>query len=124
MHSHKIRNLQHSVFLTPMHNTFNFQKPIKMHILDLFQFLMTFEYFLKINVLYNTYIFIQKTKATEGKTMDEESEKKIADLTAEVKVQEEEAMSTKAEVERLQTIVKEMEEDKAKKEKDIEEMQE
>lgn len=85
---------------------------------------MTFEYFLKINVLYNTYIFIQKTKATEGKTMDEESEKKIADLTAEVKVQEEEARSTKAEVERLQTIVKEMEEDKAKKEKDIEEMQE
>lgn len=95
-----------------------------MHILDLFQFLMTFEYFLEINVLYNTYIFIQKTKATEGKTMDEESEKKIADLTAEVKVQEEEARSTKAEVERLQTIVKEMEEDKAKKEKDIEEMQE
>lgn len=85
---------------------------------------MTFEYFLQINVLYNTYIFIQKTKATEGKTMDEESEKKIADLTAEVKVQEEEARSTKAEVERLQTIVKEMEEDKAKKEKDIEEMQE
>lgn len=85
---------------------------------------MTFEYFLKINVLYNTYIFIQKTKATEGKTMDDESEKKIADLTAEVKVQEEEARSTKAEVERLQTIVKEMEEDKAKKEKDIEEMQE
>lgn len=85
---------------------------------------MTFEYFLKINVLYNTYIFIQKTKATEGKTMDEESEKKIADLTAEVKVQEEEARSTKAEVERLQTIVREMEEDKAKKEKDIEEMQE
>lgn len=85
---------------------------------------MTFEYFLKINLLYNTYIFIQKTKATEGKTMDEESEKKIADLTAEVKVQEEEARSTKAEVERLQTIVKEMEEDKAKKEKDIEEMQE
>lgn len=85
---------------------------------------MTFEYFLKINVLYNTYIFIQKTKATKGKTMDEESEKKIADLTAEVKVQEEEARSTKAEVERLQTIVKEMEEDKAKKEKDIEEMQE
>lgn len=86
---------------------------------------MTFEYFLEINVLYNTYIFIQKTKATEGKTMDEESEKKIADLTAEVKVQEEEeARSTKAEVERLQTIVKEMEEDKAKKEKDIEEMQE
>lgn len=85
---------------------------------------MTFEYFLKINVLYNTYIFIQKTKATEGKTMDEESEKKIADLTAEVKVQEEEARSTKAEVERLQTIVKEMEEDKAKNEKDIEEMQE
>lgn len=85
---------------------------------------MTFEYFLKINVLYNTYIFIQITKATEGKTMDEESEKKIADLTAEVKVQEEEARSTKAEVERLQTIVKEMEEDKAKKEKDIEEMQE
>lgn len=85
---------------------------------------MTVEYFLKINVLYNTYIFIQKTKATEGKTMDEESEKKIADLTAEVKVQEEEARSTKAEVERLQTIVKEMEEDKAKKEKDIEEMQE
>lgn len=85
---------------------------------------MTFEYFLEINVLYNTYIFIQKTKATEGKTMDEESEKKIADLTAEVKVQEEEARSSKAEVERLQTIVKEMEEDKAKKEKDIEEMQE
>lgn len=85
---------------------------------------MTFEYFLEINVLYNTYIFIQKTKATEGKTMDEESEKKIADLTAEVNVQEEEARSTKAEVERLQTIVKEMEEDKAKKEKDIEEMQE
>lgn len=85
---------------------------------------MTFEYFLEINVLYNTYIFIQKTKATEGKTIDEESEKKIADLTAEVKVQEEEARSTKAEVERLQTIVKEMEEDKAKKEKDIEEMQE
>lgn len=85
---------------------------------------MTFEYFLKINVLYNTYIFIQKTKAREGKTMDEESKKKIADLTAEVKVQEEEARSTKAEVERLQTIVKEMEEDKAKKEKDIEEMQE
>lgn len=85
---------------------------------------MTFEYFLEINVLYNTYIFIQKTKATEGKTMDEESERKIADLTAEVKVQEEEARSTKAEVERLQTIVKEMEEDKAKKEKDIEEMQE
>lgn len=85
---------------------------------------MTFEYFLEINVLYNTYIFIQKTKATEGNTMDEESEKKIADLTAEVKVQEEEARSTKAEVERLQTIVKEMEEDKAKKEKDIEEMQE
>lgn len=85
---------------------------------------MTFEYFLKINVLYNTYIFIQKTKATEGKTMDEESEKKIADLTAEVNVQEEEARSTKAEVERLQTVVKEMEEDKAKKEKDIEEMQE
>lgn len=85
---------------------------------------MTFEYFLEINVLYNTYIFIQITKATEGKTMDEESEKKIADLTAEVKVQEEEARSTKAEVERLQTIVKEMEEDKAKKEKDIEEMQE
>lgn len=85
---------------------------------------MTFEYFLEINVLYNTYIFIQKTKATEGKTMDEESEKKIADLTAEVKVQEEEARSTNAEVERLQTIVKEMEEDKAKKEKDIEEMQE
>lgn len=85
---------------------------------------MTFEYFLKINVLYNTYIFIQKTKATEGKTMDEESEKKIADLTAEVKVQEGEARSTKAEVERLQTVVKEMEEDKAKKEKDIEEMQE
>lgn len=85
---------------------------------------MTFEYFLEINVLYTTYIFIQKTKATEGKTMDEESEKKIADLTAEVKVQEEEARSTKAEVERLQTIVKEMEEDKAKKEKDIEEMQE
>lgn len=85
---------------------------------------MTFEYFLEVNVLYNTYIFIQKTKATEGKTMDEESEKKIADLTAEVKVQEEEARSTKAEVERLQTIVKEMEEDKAKKEKDIEEMQE
>lgn len=85
---------------------------------------MTFEYFLEINVLYNTYIFIQKTKATEGKTMDEESEKKIVDLTAEVKVKEEEAMSTKAEVERLQTVVKEMEEDKAKKEKDIEEMQE
>lgn len=85
---------------------------------------MTFEYFFEINVLYNTYIFIQKTKATEGKTMDEESEKKIADLTAEVKVQEEEARSTKAEVERLQTVVKEMEEDKAKKEKDIEEMQE
>lgn len=85
---------------------------------------MTSEYFLEINVLYNTYIFIQKTKATEGKTMDEESKKKIADLTAEVKVQEEEARSTKAEVERLQTIVKEMEEDKAKKEKDIEEMQE
>lgn len=85
---------------------------------------MTFEYFLEISVLYNTYIFIQKTKATEGKTMDEESKKKIADLTAEVKVQEEEARSTKAEVERLQTIVKEMEEDKAKKEKDIEEMQE
>lgn len=85
---------------------------------------MTFEYFLEVNVLYNTYIFIQKTKATEGKTMDEESEKKIADLTAEVKVQEEEARSTKAEVERLQTVVKEMEEDKAKKEKDIEEMQE
>lgn len=85
---------------------------------------MTFEYFLEINVLYNTYIFIQKTKATEGKTMDEESEKKIADLTAEVKVQEEEARSTIAEVERLQTVVKEMEEDKAKKEKDIEEMQE
>lgn len=85
---------------------------------------MTFEYYLEINVLYNTYIFIQKTKATEGKTMDDESEKKIADLTAEVKVQEEEVRSTKAEVERLQTIVKEMEEDKAKKEKDIEEMQE
>lgn len=85
---------------------------------------MTFEYYLEINVLYNTYIFNQKTKATEGKTMDDESEKKIADLTAEVKVQEEEARSTKAEVERLQTVVKEMEEDKAKKEKDIEEMQE
>lgn len=86
---------------------------------------MTFEYFSWDKCTgYNTYNFIQKTKATEGKTMDEESEKKIADLTAEVKVQEEEARSTKAEVERLQTIVKEMEEDKAKKEKDIEEMQE
>lgn len=73
---------------------------------------------------YNTYIFIQKTKATEGKTVDEESEKKTADLTAEVKAQEEEARSTKAEVERLQAVVKEMEEDKAKKDKDIEEMQE
>lgn len=86
---------------------------------------MTFEYFSGDKCTgYNTYNFIQNTKATEGKTMNEESEKKIADLTAEVKVQEEEAMSTKAEVERLQTVVKEMEEDKAKKEKDIEEMQE
>lgn len=72
----------------------------------------------------HVYIFIQKTKATEGKTVDEESEKKIADLTSQVKGQEEEVRSTKAEVERLQTFVKEMEEDKAKKEKDIEEMQE
>lgn len=56
--------------------------------------------------------------------MDEESEKKIADLTSQVKGQEEEVRSTKAEVERLQTVVKEMEEDKAKKKKDIEEMQE
>lgn len=72
----------------------------------------------------HVYIFIQKTKATEGKTVDEESEKKIADLTSQVKGQEEEVRSTKAEVERLQTVVKEMEEDKAKKEKDIEEMQE
>lgn len=72
----------------------------------------------------HVYISIQKTKATEGKTVDEESEKKIADLTSQVKGQEEEVRSTKAEVERLQTVVKEMEEDKAKKEKDIEEMQE
>lgn len=72
----------------------------------------------------HVYISIQKTKATEGKTVDEESEKKIADLTSQVKGQEEEVRSTKAEVERLQTFVKEMEEDKAKKEKDIEEMQE
>lgn len=72
----------------------------------------------------HVYIFIQKTKATERKTVDEESEKKIADLTSQVKGQEEEVRSTKAEVERLQTVVKEMEEDKAKKEKDIEEMQE
>lgn len=72
----------------------------------------------------HVYIFIQKTKATERKTVDEESEKKIADLTSQVKGQEEEVRSTKAEVERLQTFVKEMEEDKAKKEKDIEEMQE
>lgn len=54
--------------------------------------------------------------------MDEESEKKIVDLIVEVKVQEEEARLIKVEVERLQIIVKEMEEDKVKKEKDIEEM--
>lgn len=83
---------------------------------------MIFEYFFKINVLYNIYIFIQKIKVIEGKIMDEESEKKIVDLIVEVKVQEEEARLIKVEVERLQIIVKEMEEDKVKKEKDIEEM--
>lgn len=54
--------------------------------------------------------------------MNEESEKKIVDLIVEVKVQEEEVMLIKVEVERLQIVVKEMEEDKVKKEKDIEEM--
>lgn len=54
--------------------------------------------------------------------MDEESEKKIVDLIVEVKVQEEEARLVKVEVERLQIVVKEMEEEKVKKEKDIEEM--
>lgn len=83
---------------------------------------MIFEYFFEINVLYNIYIFIQKIKVIEGKIMDEESEKKIVDLIVEVKVQEEEARLIKVEVERLQIIVKEMEEDKVKKEKDIEEM--
>lgn len=83
---------------------------------------MIFEYFFKINVLYNIYIFIQKIKVIEGKIMDEESEKKIVDLIVEVKVQEEEVRLIKVEVERLQIIVKEMEEDKVKKEKDIEEM--
>lgn len=83
---------------------------------------MIFEYFFEINVLYNIYIFIQKIKVIEGKIMDEESEKKIVDLIVEVKVQEEEVMLIKVEVERLQIIVKEMEEDKVKKEKDIEEM--
>lgn len=83
---------------------------------------MIFEYFFKINLLYNIYIFIQKIKVIEGKIMDEESEKKIVDLIVEVKVQEEEVRLIKVEVERLQIIVKEMEEDKVKKEKDIEEM--
>lgn len=83
---------------------------------------MIFEYFFEINVLYNIYIFIQKIKVIEGKIMDEESEKKIVDLIVEVKVQEEEVRLIKVEVERLQIIVKEMEEDKVKKEKDIEEM--
>lgn len=83
---------------------------------------MIFEYFFEINVLYNIYIFIQKIKVIEGKIMDDESEKKIVDLIVEVKVQEEEARLIKVEVERLQIIVKEMEEDKVKKEKDIEEM--
>lgn len=83
---------------------------------------MIFEYFFEINVLYNIYIFIQKIKVIEGKIMDEESKKKIVDLIVEVKVQEEEARLIKVEVERLQIIVKEMEEDKVKKEKDIEEM--
>lgn len=83
---------------------------------------MIFEYFFEINVLYNIYIFIQKIKVIEGKIMDEESEKKIVDLIVEVKVQEEEARLIKVEVERLQIIVKESEEDKVKKEKDIEEM--
>lgn len=83
---------------------------------------MIFEYFFEINVLYNIYIFIQKIKVIEGKIMDEESEKKIVDLIVEVKVQEEEARLIKVEVERLQIVVKEMEEDKVKKEKDIEEM--
>lgn len=83
---------------------------------------MIFEYFFEINVLYNIYIFIQKIKVIKGKIMDEESEKKIVDLIVEVKVQEEEARLIKVEVERLQIIVKEMEEDKVKKEKDIEEM--
>lgn len=83
---------------------------------------MIFEYFFEINVLYNIYIFIQKIKVIEGKIVDEESEKKIVDLIVEVKVQEEEARLIKLEVERLQIVVKEMEEDKVKKEKDIEEM--
>lgn len=83
---------------------------------------MIFEYFFEINVLYNIYIFIQKIKVIEGKIMDEESEKKIVDLIVEVKVQEEEVRLIKVEVERLQIVVKEMEEDKVKKEKDIEEM--
>lgn len=83
---------------------------------------MIFEYFFEINVLYNIYIFIQKIKVIEGKIMDEESKKKIVDLIVEVKVQEEEARLIKVEVERLQIVVKEMEEDKVKKEKDIEEM--
>lgn len=83
---------------------------------------MIFEYFFEINVLYNIYIFIQKIKVIEGKIMDEESKKKIVDLIVEVKVQEEEVRLIKVEVERLQIIVKEMEEDKVKKEKDIEEM--
>lgn len=83
---------------------------------------MIFEYFFEINVLYNIYIFIQKIKVIEGKIMDEESEKKIVDLIVEVKVKEEEVMLIKVEVERLQIVVKEMEEDKVKKEKDIEEM--
>lgn len=83
---------------------------------------MIFEYYFEINVLYNIYIFNQKIKVIEGKIMDDESEKKIVDLIVEVKVQEEEVRLIKVEVERLQIIVKEMEEDKVKKEKDIEEM--
>lgn len=83
---------------------------------------MIFEYYFEINVLYNIYIFNQKIKVIEGKIMDDESEKKIVDLIVEVKVQEEEVRLIKVEVERLQIVVKEMEEDKVKKEKDIEEM--
>jgi hypothetical protein len=56
--------------------------------------------------------------------VNEEGEKKIADLTSLVEKQEEEAKSTKAEMEKLQTVIREMEEDKSKKEKDIAEMQE
>lgn len=67
---------------------------------------------------------IQKTIAAKETTKNEEGEKKIADLTSLVEKQEEETKSSKAEMERLQTVITEMEDDKSKKEKDIAEMQE